>query len=127
MLSSSIYTLLKPDISNSELNQAEEKLTRFVQDYQCYYGQTSMTMNVHSLLHLVDCVRNFGPMWTFSMFTFESYNGLLKSFVVAPTDVLHQIMVRYLCFRTIEDEQKVETPDSYSLKNEIKYASHRCN
>lgn len=122
LLSSSIYTLLKPDISNSELDQVEEKLTHFVREYQRYYGKINMTMNVHSLLHLVDCVRNFGPMWTFSMFTFESYNALLKSFVVAPTDVLHQIMVRYLCFKTIEDKQKVEALDSYSLKTEIKYA-----
>lgn len=81
-----------------------------------------MTMNIHSLLHIVDCVRNFGPLWCYSMFSFEAYNGLLKSFAVAPTDVLHQIMIRYLCFKTIEGEQTVETTDSSILKNEIKSA-----
>ena len=36
-------------------------------------------MNVHLLCHLVDCVTNWGPLWAYSCFTFESFNGQLKS------------------------------------------------
>lgn len=101
LLSSSIYTLLKPAISNEDLMNAEKKLNTFVKLYQEYYGKACMTMNVHSLLHLAQFVRNFGPLWTFSMLPFEAYNGLLKTFIVAPTDILHQITIRYVCHKTI--------------------------
>lgn len=122
LLSSAIYTLLKPNISDSELNEAEEKLKRFVEDFQAHYGQLNMTMNIHCLLHIVDCVRNFGPLWCYSMFSFEGYNGLLKSFAVAPTNILHQIMIRYLWSKRIEGEETVETPNLSVLKNKIKRA-----
>lgn len=51
------------------------------------------------------------------MFPFESYNGLLKSFVVAPTDILHQVTTRYICYRAIE-EDKCELTESNALQNE---------
>ena len=36
-------------------------------------------MNVHMLTHLVDCVENWGPLWAYSCFHFESGNGQIKS------------------------------------------------
>lgn len=118
LLSTSIYILLKPSISNEELNETEKNLQIFVNKFEEYYGKVNMTMNVHSLLHLVYCVRNFGPLWTFSMFPFESFNGTLKSFVVAPTDILHQITTRYLCYRTIETNNKFVCSEKNVLQNE---------
>lgn len=106
ILSSSIYILLQSTISNDELEEVEKTLKRFVINYQKHYGEVSMTMNVHQILHLVDCVRNFGPLWSFSMFPFEAYNGLLKSFIVAPTDILHQVSTRYVGYKTIHSNEK---------------------
>ena len=37
-----------------------------------------MTINVHSLLHVCDNVRNLGPLWCNSCFPFENMNGVLK-------------------------------------------------
>lgn len=119
LLSSAIYTLLQPSISNMELNEVEKKLEQFVCEYEQFYGKVNMTMNVHSLLHLVYCVRNFGPLWAFSMFPFESFNGTLKSFVVAPTDILHQITSRYLCYKAMKEENEFGTAGSCALQNEI--------
>jgi hypothetical protein len=42
-------------------------------------GENGCTMNVHSLKHLTTCVRNWGPLWAYSCFTFESFNGQLKA------------------------------------------------
>ncbi len=40
-----------------------------------------MSSNVHSLLHLPDCVRHLGPLWAHSCFPFENANGnMLKLF-----------------------------------------------
>lgn len=118
LLSSSIYVLLQPSISDNELNECERKIKKFVYQYEKYYGKTNMTMNVHCLLHLVQCVRDFGPLWTFSMFSFESYNGLLKSFVVAPTDVLHQLVTRYVCYKTF-GEEKVDMAGTNIHQSEV--------
>ena len=41
-------------------------------------GPTSVSMNVHQLRHLVYHVKNFGPLWVYSCFGFESRNGDLK-------------------------------------------------
>lgn len=35
-------------------------------------------MNVHQLRHIVDCIKNWGPLWGYSCFPFESVNGHLK-------------------------------------------------
>lgn len=37
-----------------------------------------MTIKVHQLLHLVECVRHLGPLWAHSCFPFESFNGRIK-------------------------------------------------
>lgn len=116
VLSSSIYKLLSPIITENDLKEVKEKLNEFVRDYEDYYGKENMTMNVHSLLHLVDCVKNFGPLFCYSMFPFESYNGLLKRFVVAPTDVLYQIATRYIVYKMVQTDEINE--QSAVLRNE---------
>lgn len=80
LLSSSIYMLLKPEISMEERKKARENMNRYVNEYQDLYGKSQMTMNVHGLKHLVDTVEDMGPLWAYSMFAFESLNGRLKKY-----------------------------------------------
>ena len=35
-------------------------------------------MKIHQLIHLGECVRDWGPLWSFSCFPFESMNSVLK-------------------------------------------------
>ena len=35
-------------------------------------------MKIHQLMHLEECVRDWGPSWSFSCFPFESMNSVLK-------------------------------------------------
>ena len=49
--------------------------------FSALYTAGRETINIHSLLHLAEGVRNLGPLWTHFCFPFESYNGnLLKLF-----------------------------------------------
>ncbi len=41
-------------------------------------GENGCTMNVHMLKHIPQCVQNWGPLWAYSCFSFESINGHLK-------------------------------------------------
>ena len=51
-----------------------------------------MTMTIHQLFHVAQCVKRFGPLWTTWMFTFESYNGFICSFVHSRQNVEIQLL-----------------------------------
>ena len=80
-LSEAIFVLLGDSISFEELDHAGKLLQHFCLMFSALYSAGKETINIHSLLHLADDVRNLGPLWTHSCFPFESYNGnLLKLF-----------------------------------------------
>lgn len=72
-----IALLLKEDITDYELNLAENLLSLFVRDTQELYGFKAMTYNLHSLLHLPLIVKRWGALWAWSLFKFENTNGIL--------------------------------------------------
>ena len=54
-----------------------------------------MTINVHSLLHLPEAVKNLGPLWAHSCFAFESANGELLQLFHGSQAVEKQVCNRY--------------------------------
>jgi hypothetical protein len=70
-----VHCLNGNSIDGSSLQQAEQLLTYFVMTFPVLYGERFQTLNLHSLLHLSDCVRNLGPIWAYSCFPFETANG----------------------------------------------------
>lgn len=97
LLVKSLHILLSTYISPSDLKAAEEMLTIFYQKTVDLYPQQVCTMNVHSLIHLTKTVKNFGPLWAYSCFGFESMNGHLKKHCHGTRNVLPQL-VRNLRF-----------------------------
>lgn len=73
LLVKSAYVLLKSEISEAELVQCEKDLCQFVIDYEKYYGEENMTFNVHTLLHVVQSVRQTGPLYINSAFPYENH------------------------------------------------------
>jgi hypothetical protein len=64
--------------SEEELDRAEKQLNEFYISFEIHYGRSYCDMNVHNIgCHLVDYVRQHGPMWGWSYFPFEDMNGLL--------------------------------------------------
>lgn len=96
LLSTAIYTLLKSEISASEVNLAETKLQRFVKDFESLYAPQYVTMNIQLLSHLAESVRRSGPLWAQSTFFFESYNGIILKSIQGPTNKLTQILKKYI-------------------------------
>ena len=58
------------------------------------YPRELCTMNVHCLIHLSKIVRNWGPLWAYSCFGFESMNGHLTRLVL--TQMIHTVRMRQL-------------------------------
>lgn len=103
ILSSSVYTLLKSKISHNEMEETHRNLLKFVSDFQDFFGQTNMVMNVHLLTHFVGSVQFLGPLWSQSTFPFERNNGCLLKFVNGTSDVLDQMSSKYVLWKsTIE-------------------------
>jgi len=72
-----IYICLKESISSEDLKKAELMLCSFCEDFSSLYDERFITLNVHQLLHLTDDVRDLGPMYTHSCFSFEDKNGFI--------------------------------------------------
>lgn len=96
LLSDSIYLLLKEKISEDDIQTAEFKLRSFVLQFEELYGSKNMTYNVHLMSHIANCVKNCGPLWAYSNYSFETNNGILKKFNNGTTDVLKQIVSKYM-------------------------------
>ncbi len=81
LLVQATFVMLQDSIIPSQLEMCEQMLTEFVVMFPALYGARYLTLNVHQLLHLPECVRDLGPLWAFSCFPFEDINGkLMKMF-----------------------------------------------
>lgn len=71
--------ILSTNNISREYNEFAKSLIHcFVASYAHIYGKCYMSHNIHSVLHLSDDVKKFGPLNTFSAFPFESYMQPLK-------------------------------------------------
>ena len=92
LLVHAIYLLLQESISETDLDQAERCLQTFSKYFDRLYSQRFCTLNVHNLLHLVDCVRNLDPLYCFSCFSFEDKNGYLLKLIQGTQFIASQIV-----------------------------------
>lgn len=53
-------------------------------------------MNLHMITHLVENVKYNGPLWSHSMFSFESSNGKLVKYAKGRREILHEIALKYI-------------------------------
>lgn len=109
LLSSSIYTFLKKEIAFDEIDDAENKLNRFANEFEYLYGADRVTTNIHLLRHIANSIRYHGPLWAQAAFGFESNNGLLVK-TNSKKNILHSIAWKYCMKFTLNvldrDEEK---------------------
>lgn len=79
-----------------------------------------MTMNVHLVTHVVFCVKNLGPLWTQSMYSFESNNATFSRYVKGCKDVLVELSAKYMVHKSISREKHSISPTSIELRNKKK-------
>lgn len=91
-----IHILCGENIECEKLQLADQLLHSFVDNFELLYGESQMVFNVHLLKHLANCVRNIGPLFTYSNYHFEDNIGHLVSFHKGTTDVADQICEKYL-------------------------------
>lgn len=86
-----VYILLSEGIDQSDLDRAEELLNAFCRNVAPLYMDNLMSLNVHNLTHLVTFVKSWGPLWGWSCFAFESFNGEITKAIHGTGNVCREV------------------------------------
>ena len=81
-----------PALAKIHLPHASELMNYFLVKAGELYGSEFLVYNVHSFIHLVDDVAQYGSLDQFSSFPFESYLQKLKKFVCSGKSPFAQIV-----------------------------------
>lgn len=69
---------MKSEITQIDISWNDYLSLEFVNGVFNLYGEEYCSYNVHQLLHVSRCIRNWGPLPGYSCFLYESYLGSLK-------------------------------------------------
>lgn len=100
-LSFGIHILLQKSISQHDLQMAHMYLVLFVVNMKKLYGEENVSFNCHQLIHLTESVRNWGPLWATSAFSFERNNGNLRALLSDIPYNAQSIYKRFLLWQHI--------------------------
>lgn len=103
------------------LDLADALLVSFVQNFKKYYGDGYITSNMHNLIHLVDEVRRFGILQSFSAYPFENKLYCLKRKIRHGNKPLEQI-ARRIC-----EQNRIELKQSNGNDSNLTYPCLECN
>ena len=73
------YLLCRRTITKDQLEEADTYLMMFCRRFHDLYSQRTCTMNMHLHCHLAECIRSYGPVYSFWLLAFERMNGILES------------------------------------------------
>ena len=93
-LSVAVRILLCSSLLENFADYAGQLLRYFIQTFGELYGKDQLVYNIHSLLHIVDDAKKYGPLDNCSSFKYESYLGQLKKLVRKPQSPCAQIAKR---------------------------------
>lgn len=93
------YLLCRREISEALLVKADELIIEFCQRFVSLYGKEHCTMNMHLHVHLSTCVRDFGPVYSFWLFSFERMNGVMGAYHTNNHLISVQLMQRFLDYK----------------------------
>lgn len=75
-----IRILCSPYLSQY-LSYVQDLIFFFIKTFMKIYGIENMSHNIHSFVHLVDDVEQFGPLDNFSAFKFENFIKTFKKYI----------------------------------------------
>ena len=82
---------------------AHSYLLKFCQSFEQLYGKHRVTPNIHQHTHFVDCVLDYGPVYSFWLCSFERYNGILCEYGTNQRAVEIQLMRKFLSSQFVKE------------------------
>lgn len=95
-------------VPEENINIARKLLKIFVENFQHFYGETSLSYNIHMLLHLCDFVHRFGSLDSFSAYRYENAYQKIKKRLRRGTQIPQQMFNRWLEFGGDRNETKFD-------------------
>ena len=83
-------------ITTQDIKICDNYLIQFCKDVEILYGSQAVTPNMHLHGHLAECMLDYGPIYSFWLFSFERYNGLLGSIPTNKKGIEIQFMNRFV-------------------------------
>lgn len=87
-------TICSSDTYSSLINVAESLLKHYIEQYVNIYGEDYITSNIHNVSHLIDDVKKFGILSSFSAYPFESKLYQIKNLIRSGHRPLTQVAKR---------------------------------
>ena len=112
----SMNLYLKAQITNEELKLAKEAMIQFVKQVEPLYGKKFMRYNTHLLLHIPLYIKNYGSLWAWSAFPFETFNGVIKKLFHGTQSVLQQMSKSYSRLRFLKNNSDIIQKNDCSAK-----------
>src|SRR6266542_2278297 len=69
-------------ITKDDLKEAQERLEDIAHLIENTYGPEFITSNIHLALHIADCCSDYGPVYSFWLFSFERLNGYIGKYLI---------------------------------------------
>ena len=98
LLFSTAMRLLLTKNQSPNMRTCEGLLNKFIEQSKVLYGNSFISYNVHSLLHIPDDYLKFGPVDNVSCFKFENYLGCIKNRISGKNIPLEQL-ARHISFQ----------------------------
>lgn len=70
--------LTRPIVKRDDLDAAQKHFVSFTSAFTELCGKPYWTPNMHLMFHIVDDIKNFGPVYAYHLFAMERYNGLIE-------------------------------------------------
>ena len=83
-------------ITIEEAERGHKLLLEFC-TFESLHGSEIVTPNMHLHTHLLDCIKDYGPIYSFWLFSFERYNGMLGVYKTNQRSIELQLMRRFMC------------------------------
>ena len=104
-----------PMITTEDAEKGHKLLLDFCTTFESLYGSEKVTPNMHLHTHLLECIKDYGPIYSFWLFSFERYNGMLGSYKTNQRSIELQLMRRFMSdlqlHNTTIPEECVSTED----------------
>lgn len=90
-------------LSRNHVKISNFLLLSFCKKVEQAFGCESITPNMHMHVHLDKCLYDFGPVYSFWLFSFERENGVLGSIPTNKRSIETQLMRKFLKYNHSED------------------------
>lgn len=82
-------------LTAEDMKICDNYLLQFCTSFERIFGKQAVTPNIHLHCHLVECMKDYGPIYSFWLFSFERYNGMLGNIPTNRKSIEIQFMNRF--------------------------------